>query len=237
MRGVLSIIGLLCSINFVIAQSLVITGDTYFTGSAVDQITHHLDVKNISNKGITVVCQKTYISTPPSLPAWAGASYCFAGNCYSSSSTTPSSTALLGSGQSFSYANSDQDAFSGYYDPASTPGITMVEYCFYDEINPSDNTCVTITYEVGSASALNEINEMISDFYPNPAQDVINFKYFSNESSTLIIMDILGNTLQELDINQKRVYKLDVENLPKGIYFANLILGNEVLAIKKLIVK
>ena len=218
-------------------RSLVITGDTYFTGSPTDQITHHLDVKNTANKGITVVCQKTYLSTPSSLPTWAGASYCFAGNCYSASSTSPSSTALLGAGQTFSYANNDLDAFSGYYDPAQTPGITTVEYCFYDEINPSDNSCLIITYDVGVASSLNEINKVISDFYPNPAQEMLYVDYYLNKTAELIVMDVLGNQVNEIKLSARGVRQIDVSDFAKGIYFGNLIVNNEVVTTKKIIVK
>ena len=219
------------------AQSLVVTGDTYFTGLPIDQITHHLDVKNTANKGITVVCQKTYLSSPATLPTWAGASYCFAGNCYSSSSTNPSSTALLGAGQTFSYANNDLDAFSGYYDPASTPGITTVEYCFYDEINPSDNTCVVITYDVSSASRVDDINSKIGHFYPNPTKEIVYFDYNINKPVDLIIMDILGNKVSSRNLLGDGIQKLDISEFAKGIYFGNLIIDNEVLLIEKIIVR
>lgn len=237
MRRIMFIIAVLYSINLINAQSLVVTGDTYFTGLPIDQISHHLDVKNIANKAITVVCQKTYLSTPSALPNWAGASYCFAGNCYSSSSTSPSSTALLGAGQSFSYANNDLDAFSGYYDPAETPGVTTVEYCFYDEINPSDNSCVIITYDVSSTSSLNEINKMMSDFYPNPAQEMVYVDYYLNKPAELIVMDILGNKVNEMNLSARGTQKLDVSDFAKGIYFGNLIVNNETVTIKKIIVR
>ena len=237
MIRILLIFSVLFCFNFSNAQSLVITGDTYFTGLPIDQITHHLDVKNTANKGITVVCQKTYLSSPASLPSWAGASYCFAGNCYSSSSTSPSSTALLGPGQTFSYANNDLDAFSGYYDPASTAGTTTVEYCFYDEINPSDNTCVVITYDVSFVSSVDDINSKIGHFFPNPAQEIIYFDFKINKPADLIIMDILGNKVSSRSLLGEGIQKFDISEFAKGIYFGNLIIDNEVLLIEKIIVR
>lgn len=193
MKVLINILSLLFCMQFVFAQSLVITGDMYFNGDPINEISHHLDVKNTANKGITVVCQKTILSSPVNLPTWAGAYYCFAGNCYSSSSTAPSSAALLGSGQTFSYANNDLEAFSGYYNPAETPGITTVIYCFYDQINPSDQTCVTVTYDITSATTI-EDQKFISDFYPNPATNILQFEYYSLEPSFLNLIDVLGNT-------------------------------------------
>jgi hypothetical protein len=236
MKRVISIIGLLISTQFAFAQSLVATGDVYFAGDPITNIQHHVDVKNISNKGITVICQKTILSSPLTLPTWAGASYCFAGNCYSSASTTPSSTALLGSGQTFSYANNDLEAFSGYYDPAETTGITTVEYCFYDEINPSDNTCIIITYEISSASALNEINR-ISNFYPNPAKEIVYIDYYLNKQASLVVMDILGNVVKTIKLSEGGTQKLDVSDFAKGIYFGNVLVNSEIVTVKKIIVR
>jgi hypothetical protein len=176
------------------------------------------------------------LSSPLTLPTWAGASYCFAGNCYSSASTTPSSTALLGSGQTFSYANNDLEAFSGYYDPAETPGITTVEYCFYDEINPSDNTCIIITYEISSASALNEIN-IISNFYPNPVDETLYIDYYLNKPASLVILDILGNEVKVIKLLERGKQKLDLADFAKGIYFGNVIVNSEVVSVKKIIVR
>jgi len=140
---ILSIL-MLAQMSLVVAQSLVVTGNTSFTGNLVTQIAHHLDVKNTSTSTITVECQKTNLT----LPAGAESFYCFAGNCYSASSTNPSSSADLLPGQQISFANSDADAHSGYYDAYGASGIAEVQYCFYD-VNDSTAsvTCVTITYD------------------------------------------------------------------------------------------
>lgn len=228
---------LFLSFNLIKAQSLIVTGNTYFTGSVSNQITHHLEVKNIATKSITVVCQKTYLSSPVTLPMWAGASYCFAGNCYASSSTSPSSPALLNAGQSISYANNDMDAFSGYYDPAETAGVTTVEYCFYDEINPSDRTCVVITYDVGSISSISENHKLTGKFYPNPTKDVLYFDYFLNKSADLIFMDVLGNQVISTNLLYPETRQIDLSELPKGIYFCSLVVDKKVLIHEKIIVK
>ena len=236
MKVIINILSLVFSMQFAFGQSLVITGDMYFTGDPINEISHHLDVKNTANKGITVVCQKTILSSPVNLPTWAGASYCFAGNCYSSSSTAPSSAALLGSGQTFSYANNDLEAFSGYYNPAETPGTTTVVYCFYDQINPNDQTCVTVTYEITSATAI-EDQKFIGDFYPNPATNILQFEYYSAEPSVLNLIDVLGNTVKTIDLSINNNHKVDISDLSKGMYFGNIVKNNSIISTKKLIVK
>jgi hypothetical protein len=106
MKKGISLLLIITQVLFLNAQSLVVTGDTYFTGNLVNQITNHLDIKNISTSTITVECQKTNLT----LPSGAESFYCFAGNCYSASSTNPSSSTDLLPGQQISFANSDTEA-------------------------------------------------------------------------------------------------------------------------------
>ena len=226
-------------VQFSFAQSLVISGDNYFTSDIMTDITHHLDIKNNSSNAINVICQKTVISAPNSLPSWGGASYCFAGNCYSASSTLPSSSAILGPGQEFKYSSNDLEAFSGYYIPAEIAGISVVEYCFYDANNPSDETCATITYDINGtlASVADATSQKAMNFFPNPAKEYTTISYNSNHKYHLKIVDILGNQLKDIHLSNVGKEDIYVGDLSKGIYFGNLVNNNKVIAIKKLIVK
>ncbi len=238
MKKNLLFILVITQIGFVAAQSLVITGDTVFSGDFNTEIEHHLDVKNISGNSISVICQKTNISLPADLPAWGGSYYCFAGACYPTSATGPSNVAVLGSGQQITYSNSDGDAHSGYYKPEGISGIATVEYCFYDENNPADEACVTITYDCNESTSINEsqaFNE-VGDFYPNPANGMVYFTFKGN-LATLKLIDILGNEVKEIELKEEGIQKLDLSDMTKGIYFGNLVVNNEVISIKKLIVK
>ena len=233
MRTIILFILVLGQISFAVAQSLVVTGDTSFTGNLVDQIAHHVDIKNTSASIITVECQKTNLA----LPSGAASFYCFAGNCYSSTSTNPSTLVDLLPGQQISFANSDADAHSGYYDAYGASGIAEVQYCFYDVNNPADETCVTITYDC-STTGINDFNvpSEISDFYPNPANGLTHFT-FKGAKAQLKIIDILGNEIKVLQLEEPGVKKIDLTDMSKGIYFGKLVINNKVTTIKKLIVK
>jgi len=366
MRKTLLFVLLITQISFAIAQSLVVTGDTSFTSNnPLIQIADHLDVKNISGNSITIKCIKTNLT----LPAGAESYYCFAGNCYSVTTDTSSSSATLAAGQQISFNNSptDADAHSGYYDAFGTSGIAKVRYCFYDVNNTTDETCVIITYscfgisydcvngvcldpgtglgayldsntcqsscvmpswdcvngacsdpgtgngiypslntcmtscgvtpswncnalgnctdpgngtgiytdsnicqvacvattwecvnsvcidqgtgtgmytdsnlcQAACVTAINEKNSNLpkmSDFYPNPSSEMVNFT-FNGNLATLKLIDILGNTVKEISLNQEGIQKLNLSEVNKGIYFGNLIMNGEVVSIKKLIVK
>ena len=246
MKKIILFILILAQVSFVTAQSFIVSGDTIVSGEANTQIEHHLDVKNISGNTINVVCQKTNITLPLGMPIWAGSSYCFAGTCYLSTSTNPSNSATLASGQAFAYADNDtlcsgaSCAHSGYFNTGdkAVAGIATVQYCFYDENNPADETCVVITYNINKPTAIDDYQPLTKsgDFYPNPASEKVYFT-FNGNSATLILIDILGNNVKEILLSQEGIQKLDLSDMNKGIYFGNLIVNGEVISIKKLIVK
>ena len=234
MRKIILFILVLGQISFAAAQSLTVTGGTSFTGDLVTQIANHLDIKNTSANSLLVECQKTNLNVPLGGESF----YCFAGNCYSASSTNPSSSAVLAPGQQFSFANSDADAHSGYYDAYGASGIAEVQYCFYDVNNPSDETCVTITYDCTATTGFNDFTGLtkMSEFYPNPANGLTHFT-FSGTKAQLKIIDILGNEIKVLQLEEPGVKKIDLTDMSKGIYFGKLVINNKVTRIKKLIVK
>ena len=237
MRKTILFILLITQISFAIAQSLVVTGDTSFTSNnTLIQFEDHLDVKNISGNSITIKCIKTNLT----LPAGAESYYCFAGNCYSVTTDTSSSSATLTAGQQISFNNfpADVDAHSGYYDAFGASGIAEVQYCFYDVNDTSDETCVTITYETTTNTAIDDFQPLtkLGDFYPNPASEMVYFT-FNGNAATLKLIDILGNNVKEILLSQEGIQKLDLSDMNKGIYFGNLIVNDEVVSIKKLIVK
>ena len=236
MKKIILFILVITQISFITAQSLVITGDTIFPGDADTQIYHHLAVKNTSANPITVKCQKTNLT----LPTGAESYYCFAGNCYPATTTTSNSSAIIAAGQEISFNNfpADVDAHSGYYDAFGASGIAEVQYCFYDVNDISDETCVTITYETTTTTAIDDYKPLtkLGDFYPNPASEMVYFT-FNGNAATLKLIDILGNNVKEILLDQEGVKKLDLSDMNKGIYFGNLIVNDEVVSIKKLIVK
>ena len=223
-------------ISFMLAQSLVVTGETSLTGDPNIQVAHHLDIKNTSSSTITVKCQKTNLS----LPSGAASNYCFAGACYSSTSTNPSNPADILAGQLISFNNTppDTDAHSGYYDAYGVLGIAQVEYCFYDVNNPTDETCVVITYDCSTATGLNDHldRNSMGDFYPNPANKLTSFA-FNGVKGELKVIDILGNEVKVIQLQDSGIKKIDLAGMNKGIYFGNLVINNRVTSIKKLIVR
>jgi len=223
-------------VTFVTAQSFIVSGDTIVSGDANALLEHYLDVKNISNNDLDVICVKTVLVLPLDYPTFTGPYFCFAEFCYSSTDDT-SEVSTLNSGQQFAHSNIDPEAHTGYYNAQGLNGIAKVKYCFYDVNNPTDETCVTVTYET-STTAIDDYQPLtkLGDFYPNPGSEVVNFT-FNGNSATLKLIDILGNNVKEILLSQEGIQELDLSDMNKGIYFGNLIVNGEVVSIKKLIVK
>ena len=228
MRKIILYILVITQISFVAAQSLVVTGDNSVLNSDICLTTHsNLTVKNISNKEHVIACEKNVISQPAGMSNY----FCWGGLCYGSNTIVSSEFLTLQSGQG------DAVSFGGYFDAYCEQGIGVVEYCFYPIADTIDRTCFTVTYH-GSATSVNDnpYYTNIGDFYPNPANDIVYFN-FNGSLATLKLIDILGNNVKEILLSQEGVQKLDLSDMNKGIYFGNLIVNNEVVSIKKLIVK
>ena len=212
--------------NLLYSQSLVVSGDTTVSGNANTTLENHFDVVNNSSFNLNVVCRKTEISV-----STGSTQFCFAVNCYTGSL---SDTALILAGQSVDPI----DAHTGYYNPFGTTSVAVVEYCFYNAQNPSDETCRTITYDALILSNVEEVinSEEIGSFYPNPTDEYTHLFYNIKGISLLQITDILGNVVKNIELEgsgEKRIY---VGDLHKGIYFGKLVENGEIIKIKKLII-
>ena len=228
MRKIILSIIVITQISFVVAQSLVITGDNSVSSSDICLTTHsYLTVKNVSNKNHDIVCEKNVISEPSGMSNY----FCWGGLCYGSSTIISSNFLTLQAGQG------DAVSFGGYFDAYCDQGVGIVEYCFYPVTDTIDRTCFTVTYN-GTSTSISEYSlaTNVGDFYPNPTNDIVYFNY-RGDLASLKLIDILGNNVKEILISQKGVQKLDLSDMNKGIYFGNLIVNNEVVSIKKLIIK
>ena len=118
----------------------------------------------------------------------------------------------------------DCDALGNCTDPGTGLGA-------YLDSNTCQSACLP------PLSAYEEISNLaeISDFYPNPANGLTNFT-FNGTKAQLKIIDILGNEVKVLQLEQPGVKNIDLTDMSKGIYFGKLVINNKVTTIKKLIV-
>ncbi|MBN1338117.1 MAG: T9SS type A sorting domain-containing protein [Bacteroidales bacterium] len=132
--------------------------------------------------------------------------------------------------------------FEGDYNPGGNSGVSRITYVFINADDSTDFTALTINFDIEvtgvSESILSSL--ALSDAYPNPADDYVNFNYSikPDYKITLAIFNLLGSKVMEKDLD---VYKSKVSfytgGLDEGIYFYSVMAGNDILKTQKLIVK
>jgi hypothetical protein len=80
---------------------------------------------------------------------------------------------------------------------------------------------------IGSAEITNVFPTDFSvSLFPNPTKGKVNVEFTEeiNQNLSLEIFDLFGKKLNELILNQERVF--DISEFPDGIYFVSLIIDN-----------
>ncbi len=132
--------------------------------------------------------------------------------------------------------------FTVYLDSA-TSGVAIYKYEFSDKLNPFANTeSFFIRWIVKNVTSLEE-NKLNSEFsiYPNPAESIatLNFnKELNFNRQEIQMFNILGESVYTATLKKgTKTYDLNVEDLPKGIYFVNVVADGARVSSKKMIVK
>jgi hypothetical protein len=98
----------------------------------------------------------------------------------------------------------------------------------------SVNKIITGIKDITSSSS-----EIVIDFYPNPASDLINIK-FTGETKGKIkleIFDMQGVTQKVRSLGNSEVNSIDLSDLKQGIYVAKVFIDNNLITTTKIIKK
>jgi len=164
-------------------------------------------------------------------------SFCWSGNCYSS--TTDTSLAeydmLIPAGQT------SADVFSGHYTHNNKYGETMVKYTLFERGNVENNATIVVIYKYSlTGIEANAEKISVSDVYPNPATGMVNIDYnLSNASSASVkIVNLLGSVVKSVNLSGgSNKTSIDVSDLTQGVYFYSVLVDGNVYKTRKLIVK
>lgn len=189
-----------------------------------------VDVKNISSNTINVIAKKFEVSVIPgstNLFCWL---LCFPPFIFEAPSPDTLSPGEISS------------EFSGHYTAAGNAGITIMRYTFFDQNNPADSVCF-YTHFFASTVGVEEIgNEKVSvsNAYPNPASSQTSFDYVlpqSASSASIKIHNLLGAIVREVVLTDRSgKVTINISNLNDGVYFYSVIVNNQTIETKRLIV-
>jgi hypothetical protein len=135
------------------------------------------------------------------------------------------------------------EQFYADYKPNGIAGISTLAYCFYDDNNQADSVCVTIRFSaspVGIQDVFLGNQSGISESYPNPAKSVAKINYALSagwQHAELKIYSMLGAQFREINLLEDQgTLKLNVSDLPSGMYFYTLMVDDKNIATKKMLV-
>ncbi len=85
--------------------------------------------------------------------------------------------------------------------------------------------------DFGDPTYINQITNAVKNtvkVYPNPSKDVFNLSLSNTGSGTIEVYDMMGRTIKTIELNvHDTEYKLDLSNMPKGLYLLNTVIdGN-----------
>jgi len=225
---------------FAIAQSLEIYHDgelvtdqsTLFVGGdpSDPEIVIEVDIKNNSSVALDVIAKKYEVEVIPNTTNLFCWGLCFPPFVFES----PSPVNIPAGGT--------VSEFSGHYTASGNAGVTVMRYTFFDQAHPADSVCFYTNY-LASTVGVDELgNEKlsVSNAYPNPASSQTSFDYVlpqSASNASIKIHNLLGAVVREAvltDRNGKAT--INISGLNDGVYFYSVIVNNETVETKRLIV-
>lgn len=204
---------------------------TLVTGTTADALlTEGFDIRNNSSETINVKVRRFVIEEVPGTYNY----FCWE-QCYTPPVSVSPTSIPIGPGQTVSNFYAD-------YQPMGIPGSSTFEYCFYDESNFSNQTCVTITFDVSVASSTAESERgSVGYAQPNPAFDLVRIPFSLNEiisNANLHLYNMVGQLVKSQNIATSEGFiEFNVSSLPSGLYMYGLMNKGEMISSGKLVVK
>ncbi len=227
---ILFIVAFMMISTFAKSQSLAIpNGAFHVQGLYTDQrVDAYLEVENTNTADLSILinCDRSQ------LVFGHQTYYCWA-LCYDTTICN-SPDALIVPGRTLL-----DNSFHSYVYPNGIAGTSTISYTFFDQNNPSDSISASIIFDV-LTSGVDELSKgHLSAASPNPANAFTNINYTvpSLKDGRLVIYDMLGSVVKEVQLNHNQsTLLLSTTELSSGIYVYSLINDGKSVSTKKLVV-
>lgn len=124
-------------------------------------------------------------------------------------------------------------------------GLTVIEYCWFDNDNTSDETCGIINWCVGpDCSTILGIEEhamgSISPMSPNPISETGQFTfelYNQPNDAQVAIYNLIGEEVERINLESKIGFvQINAADYESGLYFYSLVVDGQVAATQKVLI-
>lgn len=233
-----TLLGVLLLSTLGFSQSLDITGPypSYYITAEVDvgaipdqDIEFHCNVTNTSNNAMPV-----RVFRDQSMQAPGHSNYiCWGAGCYSSlvdTSVADDTPTLM--------AQETNGTFYGHLKPNDQTGVSTIKYCFYDTLNPSDSSCIFVTWDITPVGiAENKTKVSLGAPYPNPTNESVQIAFDiqdAGDNTTVSIYSAMGRLIRTETLNgQQGLYRVNTSDFAAGLYYISMQSGDSSLATRK----
>lgn len=150
-----------------------------------------------------------------------------------------------GSTQSYECTSSSTSQYQwgtngGTINQDSSANVTVQWYSAEDMPNESnriwviqtdENNCVTDTaYLTINFNTNTEIDKLDYEkilLYPNPTNKMLNINFGGLDVKTIRFIDMQGKIIDQVNVGQQKVFKHDVQNYARGIYFVKILCDDQ----------
>ncbi|MCF8301851.1 MAG: T9SS type A sorting domain-containing protein [Bacteroidales bacterium] len=231
-------------INFGFGQSLSLTltdGTAIENGATVefieepgnDIIESYVNVTNNANNALDVKVKKIEIDLLENTMN----TFCWGESCFPPSTFVSPNPITIDPGET-------EDSFHGEYYPQGNDGTSSMMYVFFDSNNPDDSVSVYVDYTSGYVGVEEEPEAIKPEInaYPNPAGDYTNIDYTlppdHQGQARIAVRNVLGAMVKSVPVTKDAAkVRINVNDLKEGVYFYTLVLNNELLITRKLVVR
>jgi hypothetical protein len=204
------------SMTLVNPVAQVIGDATTLTGAG--EMVAEWPVTNISNTSISLKCSRTVISAVPGTSNY----FCW-GVCFGETTNISlvSQTIL---------PSDTNHTFYAHYKPLGNPGETLINYCFFNAINPSDQACQTVSfcYESTCPIGVSEVNSTKFELVgSNPLKGLsfINYQMpLGVTEGQLFITNMQGELIKKSNVRgNSGSILLNAQDYASGVYQFTLL--------------
>lgn len=216
-----------------------VTGQEVFMYGSIEDIDLKKDIliTNNSEGSLNVFARKIEIDVVPG----SSNTFCWNGLCYAPFVEVSHEPIVLRNGETSAEGNFYVELTTG-----GVSGTTVLKYEFFNDDESFETVSVTINFVIEGAEDATSVNNSfrtswsLNEASPNPARGHtwINFDLPNNAGNAQIVLrNLLGNTVltENVSPTQRRV-RVDTSNLNNGIYIYSLIIDNQTVKSKRLIV-
>lgn len=214
-----------------------ITNDTITVNGTVEDNYFKVQIyfSNTGEENVEVFVRKHELN----MVDGADNSFCWNGTCFSPSVFDVEDPIVLGSEQTSVAEDFYTEFFTG-----NVAGVSQVMYEFYDDSDSFETVTITIIFDIAVASNIAGFEASdkwkLHEARPNPARDHTWIDYnlpVGAQNAQIVVRNLLGNQVytENLSIGSERA-RINTSGLSNGIYIYSLVIDNQVVQSKRLVV-